>query len=222
MPERRALIFANGLIPSYAAAKRLVQPGDALIAADGGARHLAALGLTPHVVIGDLDSLSPAEIEHLRGAGARILQFPREKDETDLELAILHACREGYTHLRILGAFGGRFDQALANLFLLALPELKGIDARLDDGLEEAFLIESNAFVEGRPGEVVSLLPLGSPAGGIRTRGLRYPLRAETLYPERSRGISNELEAPIAEIRLEQGRLICIHTRKGGSNDETL
>ena len=78
MPEKRAMIFANGLIPDLEAARVLLQPDDLLIAADGGARHLTALGCIPHVVIGDLDSLSPAEVQQLAEAGARILQYPVE------------------------------------------------------------------------------------------------------------------------------------------------
>lgn len=214
MPELRALIFANGQIPDLEAARGLLQPEDLLIAADGGARHLAALGCTPQVVIGDLDSLSPAEVQQLADAGARILQYPIDKNETDLELAILHACDLGCFHLRILGSLGGRLDQTLANLFLLALPELDGVDARLDDGTEEVFLIRDSASIIGLRGETVSLLPLSEAAHGVTTQGLRYPLSGETLFPERSRGVSNEMIEPEALIRLDSGILICIHTRK--------
>lgn len=214
MTERRAIIFANGLIPDLEAARGLLQTDDLLIAADGGARHLTALGRTPHAVIGDLDSLSPAEVQRLANAGARILKYPVEKDETDLELAILYACEQGCAQLRIAGALGGRLDHTLANLFLLALPELDGLDARLDDGTEEVFLIRNSAVVAGRPGDIVSLLPLGDAAHGVVTQGLRYPLRGETLFPERSRGVSNEMIDTEAQVHLDGGTLICIHTRK--------
>jgi thiamine pyrophosphokinase len=214
MPEIRAMIFANGLIPDLEAARVLLQPDDLLIAADGGARHLTALGCTPHVVIGDLDSLSPAEVQQLAEAGARILRYTVEKDETDLELAILYACDQGCTHLRIVGGMGGRLDHTLANLFLLALPALDGLDARLDDGTEEVFLIRGSAAVAGQRGDVVSLLPLGGAAHGVATQGLRYPLNGETLFPERSRGVSNEMIDGEAQVRLDGGTLICIHTRK--------
>jgi thiamine pyrophosphokinase len=214
MPEKRAMIFANGLIPDLEAARDLLQPDDLLIAADGGARHATALGCTPRVVIGDLDSLSPVEVEQLAQAGARILQYPVDKNETDLELAILYACEQGCSRLRILGALGGRLDQTLANLFLLALPNLDSLDARLDDGTEEGFLIRGSAAIAGRPGDIVSLLPLGGAAHGVTTHGLRYPLLGETLFPERSRGVSNEMIETEAGVRLDRGILICIHTRK--------
>jgi len=214
MPARRALIFANGELLDPAAAKAVVRPDDLLVAADGGARHLKRLGLSPQAVVGDLDSLSPAEVEELRNAGADVRQYPVEKDETDLELAILYAVGQGCQALTILGGLGGRIDQTLGNISLLGLPQLVGIDARLEDGRDEVFLIREAGEVIGNPGEIVSLLPWGAPARGVTTQGLRYPLRGETLWPERSRGISNELVGVKAAIQVEEGTLICVHTRK--------
>ncbi len=215
MHKQRAIIFANGELADPAAARSLIEPGDFLVAADGGARRLAALGFRPALVVGDLDSLSTAEAQALREAGSEIVQFPAEKNETDLELALLEAARRGYEKIFIAAAVGGRLDQTLANVFLLALPELAGVDARLHDGREEAFLIREAGEIRGQAGEVVSLLPLFGPAEGIHTTGLRYPLRGETLLPERSRGVSNELLGRQAEVRLEKGVLLCIH-RLGG------
>ncbi|MBN1370978.1 MAG: thiamine diphosphokinase [Anaerolineaceae bacterium] len=215
MGKQKAVIFANGELSDLAAARALIEPGDFLVAADGGARRMAALGLTPALVVGDLDSLTADEVLALREAGIEILQFPAEKDETDLELALLEAVRRGYGQIFIAAALGGRLDQTLANVFLLALPELAGVDARLHDGREEAFLIRGVGEVTGQAGEFVSLLPLFGPAEGIHTTGLRYPLRGETLLPERSRGISNEMLGELAEVSLEKGVLLCIH-RLGG------
>lgn len=82
--------------------------------------------------------------------------------------------------------------------------------------MEEVFLIRpasGQCLIEGNRGDRVSLLPLGGPAAGVQTTGLNYPLRGETLYPERTRGISNEMVDHEAGVRLQSGVLICIHTR---------
>lgn len=217
MPSKRGLIFVNGQLPDLSAAAALCQPEDLLIAADGGAHLVLALGKTPHVIIGDLDSLLPEEAFPLQQAGAVLLRHPPEKDETDLELALHYALQQGCTVLRIIGGLGGRIDQTLANIFLLASPALSATDIRLDDGREEVFLIRSAAILQGKPGDTVSLLPLGNPVKGVTTGGLRYPLKDETLWPDRSRGVSNEMIKEEAFVRLGEGILICVHTRKEGN-----
>jgi thiamine pyrophosphokinase len=217
MPEKRALIFANGEQADLTAMARLVQLGDFLIAADGGLRHLHALHLEPHLLIGDLDSVSAEEVGQVTRASGRVMRYPVHKDETDLELALLTAVREGYKEILILGGLGGRLDMTLGNISLLLLPELAGCAVRLDDGTDEVFFIRPSVpgqLIEGQPGERVSLLPWGGPAAGVRTEGLYYPLQGETLYPERTRGISNQLLASQAVVWLESGMLVCIHTRE--------
>jgi len=211
---KRAIIFSNGVLPQPDAARGLVREDDLLIAADGGLRLALSLGLTPQLIIGDLDSAASEDVARARNLGAELELFRRDKDATDLELALRRALDSGCGFIRIVGGLGGRSDQAFANLFLLADPALRDVDIRLDDGVEEAFIIRERAEVRGNPGDTVSLLPLGSPAAGIVTEGLRYPLQSETLLPYRTRGISNEMAGELAAVTLESGLLICIHSRQ--------
>jgi len=213
MPHRRAVIFANGLLPDPESAKRMLRDGDVWIAADGGSRHALALGRAPDVLIGDLDSLPDPVRDSLLHAGTKIQSFAAEKDETDLELALAYAVREAYPAILILAGLGGRTDQTLANIFLLTDPALDAIDVRIDDGREEAFLIGKEGLVRGAAGDIVSLLPFGVPAEGVTTDGLKFPLRGETLIPHRTRGISNRMLGAGAAITVERGVLLCIHTR---------
>jgi thiamine pyrophosphokinase len=213
MAAKRAWIFVNGDLLDAGAVQAMIQPGDLLIAADGGLRHLRLLGFQPDAVIGDLDSISSEDHRRLLAGGVHVEQHPPAKDETDLELALLWALDRGVRHIRIAAAQGSRFDHTLGNLFLLLLPELESCDVRLENGRDEVFLIRSRGVVEGKPGDRVSLLPLGKPASGVTTRGLQYALFGETLWPERTRGISNVLMESIAEIEAADGVLICIHTR---------
>lgn len=211
--QPRVIIFANGFLPDPKRAQALVRPDDILIAADGGIRHLLALGFHPHAVVGDLDSLPPLLLETLQRRGAVIHPYPREKNETDLELALRHALEYRPQAIRVVGALGLRLDQTLANVALLAAPWLEGVDVRLDDGVEEVLLVRSEATIEGQPGETVSLIPWGMPVEGITTEGLLWPLREETLYPDQTRGISNELTGPQARVRVRSGLLVIVHRR---------
>lgn len=210
--SKRALIFINGNLPDLDAVRHILHPDDFMIAADGGTRHLLALDLLPSVVIGDLDSLDPADHRTLQENQTEIIQHPEDKDATDLELALNYVLDLGYRNIRLVAALGGRLDQTLANLSLLANPSLAELNVRIDDGVEEAFFIRRQAQIHGRAGETVSLIPWGGDVTGIRTEGLRWPLHGETLYAYKTRGISNEILSEEARINIKSGLLLCIHS----------
>jgi thiamine pyrophosphokinase len=80
--------------------------------------------------------------------------------------------------------------------------------------VEEVFFCRDQAEVHGRRGDLVSLIPWGGAATGVRTNGLKWPLSDEMLYPEKTRGISNEMLAESAQIEITSGLLLIIHRRK--------
>jgi thiamine pyrophosphokinase len=209
----RAVIFANGEFPDPQGTRDLLRSNDFVIAADGGAHHALVIGISPHVIIGDLDSLSADDRSRLEAAGSRIVSFSSRKDETDLELALGHAVRQGATEIIVLTALGGRLDQTMANLMLLTLPELSGLDTRIIEGPQTAFLIRDEALIEGQPGDIVSLIPLGGDAVGVTAEGLEWPLREDTLRFGLARGVSNVLTASQGRVRVRQGLLLCVVTR---------
>jgi thiamine pyrophosphokinase len=210
----RILIFANGALPDAARARALVRADDFIVCADGGTRHALDLGLTPQAIIGDLDSLTEAERAHVAGADVILRQYPHDKDETDLELALGYCLEQNPSSVLIVGALGRRLDHTLGNVALLTDARLAALDCRLDDGLEEALLCHGRSEVFGRRDDVVSLIPWGAPVFGVRTEGLRWPLKGETLYPDKTRGLSNEMLSEAALVRLESGPLLIIHSRR--------
>ncbi|MFZ5910169.1 MAG: thiamine diphosphokinase [Chloroflexota bacterium] len=209
----RTVIFANGHLPDLDSARALLRPDDLLIAADGGARHLLAMGRMPHLLVGDLDSIDAASLAQLEAAGVEIRRYRTDKDETDLELALRHALEWEGDSILVVGALGGRLDQTLANLSLLTDPAFEGLDLRLDDGAEEAFFCRRQAEVCGRSGEVVSLIPWGGPVEGVVAEGLRWKLSNETLHPHQSRGVSNRLLTGAASVQIRSGLLLIVHRR---------
>jgi thiamine pyrophosphokinase len=210
----RTIIIANGERPTQDAIQYWLRPDDRIVCADGGAQHALALGLRPDVVIGDLDSLDePAQVQ-LAALGARFVVHPTAKDETDLELALLLAAQEGATEIVVLGGFGGRLDQTVANVLLLTLPQLAGVSVRIADGEQEAFIIHNTTTIQGQLGDTLSLIPLGGDVEGVITTGLLYPLRDETLRFGPAHGVSNVFTATVAQVTVRRGMLLAIHSRK--------
>jgi thiamine pyrophosphokinase len=210
--QQRAVIFANGELSHPESVLCLLQPGDLIIAADGGGKHCQALGLHPHVLVGDMDSLDPAVAARFEAAGSQVLRYPTHKDYTDLELALLQAIEHGANDIIVVGALGRRWDQTLANLLLPAGQAFKGASIRLVDGPQEIQFLHPGKWSEiyGQPGDTLSLVPLLGAARGIRTQGLEYPLNDENLEFGSTRGISNVLLESAPRIFLRQGLLLCV------------
>jgi thiamine pyrophosphokinase len=208
--QSRTIIFANGQLTDPAAARAVIRPTDRLIAADGGLHHLAALGLWPHVLIGDLDSVAPAQAAAAAAAGARLEQFPPRKDQTDLELAVRLAAAEGAADIWIFGALGARWDQTLANLLLLAHPDFRALRLRLVDGAQQIYLIQDRTVIDGQPGDTVSLIALNGIADGVTTEGLEYPLDRGRLALGSTLGVSNVLLGTQATVTVAAGLVACV------------
>jgi thiamine pyrophosphokinase len=208
--ETRTIIFANGSLTDPDSARAAVRPGDRLIAADGGLHHLRRLGLVPDVLIGDLDSVEPGAAEAVRAAGGRVERFPVRKDKTDLELAVRLAGAEGAGDILIFGALGGRWDQTLANLLLLAHADFRLTRIRLVDGGQQIYLIQTMTRIEGHAGDTVSLISLQGDATGVTTDGLEYPLQDGTLAFGSTLGISNVLVGEQASVTVGDGLVACV------------
>jgi thiamine pyrophosphokinase len=209
----RAIIIAAGEAEKGSGWERWVRAGDWIIGADGGAARALDWGLTPQVVIGDMDSLPGALRDDLEARGSAFIEHPRAKDETDLELALTYAVQQGAEEIVVLGALGGRLDHTLANLLLLALPSLEGTMVRIVDGAGEVLLVGSRKVLtlRGSPGDLVSLLPIGGDAFGVTTTGLAWALQNDRLRFGFSRGVSNEMTAREARVEVEQGLLLVVH-----------
>jgi thiamine pyrophosphokinase len=217
----RVVIVAAGDLD--AADARWLGRADLVIAADGGADSLERLGHRPDVIVGDLDSADPAIVERMADAGTRVERHPSDKDASDTELALAAAIAAGATEVILLGSLGGtRLDHQLANVLLLADRELATADVRLVQGATSARVLTEGARLdlEGGPGDLVTLLPLGGDAAGVTTEGLRWPLDAALLTVGRSRGLSNEVTSRPASVSLEHGALLVIETAKEGSTLE--
>ncbi|HEV8338299.1 MAG TPA: thiamine diphosphokinase [bacterium] len=207
-----ALIVTQGPARARRSLRSLAERADLLLAADGGARVARAAGLVPHLIIGDFDSLDAKTARWARRRRIPRRRLPVVKDATDAELALREALRRGAREILIFASLTGRMDQALANLLLLVTARSARARAWLTDGRATAWLASGTARIEGRSGDLVSLLPLTPAVRGIVTTGLRYPLRGGTLRRGSTRGISNEITTAPASVRVRGGDVLVIHT----------
>lgn len=209
----RAILFVNGILDEPRTFAARIAADDLLIAVDGGARHLLAMGRLPGLLVGDLDSVEPALVEAWARDGVLIQRHPEMKDQTDLELAIECALSAGAAEIWLAGALGGRMDHTLANLLILAQREWP-VPLYIVDGMQVARLLRgpADAWINGAPGDLLSAIPLSERVTGISYEGLAYPLTDATLALGSTRGVSNVFVEGRARVRLGSGLVLVITT----------
>jgi len=197
---------------------RHLADADLIVAADGGAGWLAVQGFTPHVVVGDLDSIAVGLLDALEADGVTIERHPADKDQSDAELAVARAVASGARRVIVLGALGGeRLDHELSNLLMLTDPAWSSVDLRIvrDDTSVRAVIDGGRLVLDGATGDIVTLLPIGD-ADGVTTDGLAYPLAGDTLRMGQSRGLSNVIATTPASVRLQAGTLLVVEQKQRG------
>ena len=192
---------------------RLVEPLEGeefLIAADGGLRHVQALGLTPNAILGDFDSLG------FTPEGANV--FPVEKDDTDSMLAVRLGLTLGHRDFLLYGSLDGpRLDHTVANFQALQFLADNGAYGYLvgKDTLVTVVKEGKLTFPAGSEG-TLSVFCMGSDAEGVCLRGLHYPLQDGTLTAAFPLGVSNHFTGVEAEISVKKGSLLVLWDRKSG------
>ena len=183
---------------------------DYIVAADGGLRHLEALSLTPHAILGDFDSLGYVP------QGSEV--FPVEKDDTDAMLAVRHGLQKGFREFLIYGGLDGqRLDHTVANYQTLQFLADHGAKGYLigKDYIVTVVKNECIRFPQTAQG-IVSLFCIGTDAEGVSLRGLQYPLENGTLSSGFPLGVSNHFIGEKAEICVKKGSLLAMWDRKNG------
>src|SRR5690606_35602307 len=157
------------------------------------------LGLTVDLAVGDFDSVTESGLARAVDEGAAVERHPAAKSSTDLELALDAVAARGHSVVLVAGGEGGRLDHLLANALVMAADRYAHLAiTAVGRGGSRLHVVRSSRTLVGEPGEYVSLLAVHGPAEGVRTDGLRYPLRGERLEPGSSRGVSNELTTGVA------------------------
>lgn len=200
-----ALIVGNGEVSEKI--KPLLPENAYVICADGGFRHMDKLGLTPDIVIGDMDSVK-ADLH-----GEKTIVYPVRKDFTDSEIAVNYAIDNGFSDLVLIGFTGTRTDHTLTNLFLLKGISERGARAEIIDEHNVIRYAEKENIIRGKKGDIVSIIPIGGDVSGITTEGLDYPLSSETLEFGKGRGVSNVMTGDECRITVKNGSALIIKSK---------
>lgn len=200
----KAVILCDGDIPQKAIIEQELLDTKLLIAADGGAYHAQKLGVSPKVIIGDLDSYK------VTGNETAAVIHDKDQETNDLEKALDWALKYSANDIIVFGATGKRLDHTLKNLSVLLQFDPKFDSIVLMDDYAVMKIIQSPFKGMFEPGTILSLFPLSGKVEGITTRGLKYPLKNEDLENGIRDGSSNEAIEKTVEIEFKKGDLLLL------------
>ncbi|HEY3331151.1 MAG TPA: thiamine diphosphokinase [Capsulimonadaceae bacterium] len=196
----RALIVANGTLPSYDRLRSAISDAEYVVAVDGGANGLHSLGLTAHAVLGDFDSVIPGSLPAVPRISAA------DQDYTDLDKAVQILIDKGASTITMTGVTGDRLDHTFGALCVLAKYGRR-IPITLLDEVATGRLVVKNFIMKATIGQTISLLPLGI-VQGVTTTGLRWPLHDDLLALGRRDGLSNRASSETVTVTAKDGNLV--------------
>lgn len=188
------------------------------VGVDGGCLKLLEQGLPLDIAVGDFDSVSETDLNKIRTQAKQVVQSVPEKNDTDLELA-LKAVFEAYPDagVTVYGAFGGRLDHFLSNIFLPTDPDLAPYmeQIQLVDG-QNRLIYRSAGCHEIQPDPAMSyvgFMPVGQ--GHLEITGAKYPLHQENYFLKAMYGSNEFLDQPI-QVSLDRGYLVIVYSKDRG------
>ncbi|OQY02419.1 MAG: thiamine diphosphokinase [Desulfobacteraceae bacterium 4572_130] len=202
------IIIANGTIKQHNNLKKIINTSDIIICANGGSIHLKIMNIIPDIVIGDCDSISYESMTYFKKHKVKFIKYPRDKNYSDTELAILWAIKNKASDITIIGATGTRIDHTLANILLMKKIAEKKLSCKIIDNNNEIYCVIDEIKLKGEIGDLISIIPITEKVTGITTKGLKYPLINNEMIMGSSLGISNSFVENQAYIKIKKGILI--------------
>ena len=200
------MIFAGGT--DYGAAPDIF-PDDLVIAADSGYKACKARGITPHLAVGDWDSLGDVDIKCQR------VDLPVDKDDTDTLAAIRIGLERGFREFHICCGTGGRLDHTLANMQCLVFLSKNGKRGFLyDESSVVTAVTDSGILFPADAKGGIGVFAADGDAQGVTIQGLKYTLDDAVLTADFPVGVSNSFIGQESVIAVKKGTLYVVFPTK--------
>ena len=179
--EMASVILCNGDFPRKEYPLWLLRIADRIVCCDasGTVAKLEKMGLEPSLIVGDMDSMSPAAQKKWAGRIVRI----DGQDDNDLAKAmrVLLERWPGETEIHILGATGRSEAHSLGNLGWLMEWEMRhgfqarGVNVDMVSDYNTAFAVSGDISLEVGQGRKISFFTSDSTLR-LHSEGLHWPL----------------------------------------------
>lgn len=209
----KTVIVSGGKAPGRELLEMELEDATALICVDSGGNCLKELGIEPDYLVGDFDSIRPDAFEFIKGTKCKIIEYPKDKDFTDTELALELAMRLDSNSIVFLGSTGTRLDHVMGNMGLLRVCAQKGIDAFIKDDNNSIMMTEKPITLKAEPGTTFSLQAFSETVENLTVKNARYPLTGYNLKIGDPLTISNRFLDKDVVVEFSSGLLMVMYSR---------
>lgn len=214
MSDPYTLIVGAAPVPARESAYGgIIRAASHVIAADGGFGVCMAADRLPDLVVGDLDSIAAEALDQAARLGVPVRRYPVEKDQSDLDLALLHAREAGARAVRFTAAFSGRLDHTLAALGTV----LRSADlgSRIEEPDLQGYALDArnraSLTLDARAGQRLSVFAIDR-STVVDLSGVRYPLTDAPLPVLSSLGLSNLALGGELSVTVHAGSVVVLVT----------
>ncbi len=224
MNNKTTFVFVNGNLEDCQFILSEISDTDIIIACDGGIEMVYKLGLIPNIVVGDFDSAKtlPKEVldakpsnqpKAIRVDGVDYYKYPTDKYFLDTELGIDHAIRVGASSICLVNTIGDEMDHMIGTIFQLTKPKYADVDLQIISQKQRVSYQTGTIKIQGKIGQKVSLIPIDREVVVESSKGLKYDLAKHEMSMDINAGISNQLIATEAIIKIKLGGFLIVEYR---------
>jgi len=209
----KTVILSGGKAPSLDLLSYELRDASNLIGVDSGGNFLRKSGIIPDYLVGDFDSIEKESLEYFKDTKCKILEYPKDKDFTDTELALELAVRLESNQIIFLGSTGTRLDHVLGNMGLLRACVKSGIEAFIKDENNSIMMTDKSLTIHAEPGTTFSLQAFSEAVENLTLKDARYPLNNYNLQIGDPLTISNKFLGNSVDITFSKGLLMVMYSR---------
>ena len=209
----KTVIVSGGKAPSLVLLKNELKDADTLICVDSGGNFLKDCNIIPNYLVGDFDSINKVSLEYFKNSECKILQYPKDKDFTDTELALELALKLNSDSIIFLGCTGTRIDHLFGNLGLLRICLEERVEAYIKDDNNSILLTDKPLKIVGEPGSTFSLQAFSEAVTNLTLEGSKYPLSNHKLRLGDPLTISNQFLNSEVNLEFSKGILMVLFSK---------
>jgi len=178
-----------------------------VIGVDSGVKHLSKFAITPDIIIGDLDSIDKKLLTESAKKNIEIIKYPKNKDQTDFEIALDYAQKLEFESIDIIGGENGEIDHLLSIFMTISINKCSNKTTWFYGKQKILFNPKSISI---NLNQIFSLIPLSN-IKNLNISGAKWNLQNKNIDFGSTKTLRNESVERLIKISCDEGKYCIIY-----------